>query len=123
DECTVGGFLVAPAYRRRRLGTALAEALREEAAKRGIRRVHTTVTVGWRPGVQFLRHLGFTVDTAPVEQHGNRNAGPRERPVHRAVLALGRRAGRCPPRGRPAWDVAGPLRGPCRTGPRPGYGP
>lgn len=94
DECTVGGFLVAPAYRRRRLGTALAEALREEAAKRGIRRVHTTVTVGWRPGVQFLRHLGFTVDTAPVEQHGNRNAGPRERPVHRAVLDLGRRAGR-----------------------------
>ena len=95
DECTVGGFLVAPAHRRRRLGTALAEALCEEAATRGIRRVHTTVTTGWRPGIRFLHHLGFTIDTTPAEQRGNRNTGPRERPVHRAVLDLDhRRTGR-----------------------------
>lgn len=91
DGCTVGGFLVAPAVRRRGLGTLLAETLCEEAAELGIRRVHTTVTVGWHLGVQFLRHLGFTVDSAPVGQRGNRNTGPRERPVHRAVLDLGRR--------------------------------
>lgn len=63
DECTVGAFLVAPAYRRRGLGTVLAETLCEEAAAQGVRRVHTTVTVGWRPGVEFLHHLGFTIDT------------------------------------------------------------
>lgn len=102
DECTVGGFLVAPAYRRSRLGTALAEALCEEAARRGIRRVHTTVTTGWHPRIQFLRHLGFAIDTAAVEQGGNRNTGPRERPVHRAVLDLGRRTGSQPPPGHPA---------------------
>lgn len=88
NECTVGAFLVAPACRHQGLGTALARTLREEAAHRGIVRVHTTVTDGWESGTAFLRALGFHVSEAAVAPGGNRNLGPGERGVRRATLSL-----------------------------------
>jgi GNAT superfamily N-acetyltransferase len=87
-DCTVGAFLVAPEYRRRHLGTALARALFEEARKQGVRRVHTTVTAGWQSGARFLDALGFTIGAAAAQPGGNRNVGSREKPVHQGVLEL-----------------------------------
>lgn len=88
DEWTIGAFLVAPKFRRQRLGTALAQALGEEARAQGVRRIHATVTAGWDSGIRFLESLGFSIDPAAARPGGNRNLGHRERPVHRATRDL-----------------------------------
>ncbi|MFF9480035.1 GNAT family N-acetyltransferase [Streptomyces sp. NPDC014733] len=87
-SCTLGLFLIHPAFRRRGLGSLVASALLRELAAENYTHVATSVTEGWRPGTEFLTALGFSFESPRLPAPANRNLGPGERPVIRARLHL-----------------------------------
>ncbi|MFD5715538.1 GNAT family N-acetyltransferase [Streptomyces pharetrae] len=84
DSCAVGCCLLAPHWRRRGIGTAVAGALLSAAP--AVRRVTATLAPGWAPGIAFARATGFQVASAPGVAVGDRNTGPAERAALRAEL-------------------------------------
>lgn len=89
DACAVGMFLLHPHIRRQGLGTLVARALLAELAGRGITRLSASAADDWRPGLAFLRSLGFTLDEPRSPATANRNPGPGERTVVPATLRFG----------------------------------
>ncbi len=73
DSCSIGLFLLAPAHRRRGVGTAVVRLLVEHARERGIGRVRVAVPAGWEPGIAFLTRLGFTFSESFDPRSGGAN--------------------------------------------------
>ncbi|HZF90576.1 GNAT family N-acetyltransferase [Streptomyces sp.] len=84
QSCAVGCWLLAPHWRRRGIGGAVARALLSAAP--AVRRVTAVLPPGWAPGTAFARATGFRVAGAPGVSVGDRNAGPVERAALRAEL-------------------------------------
>jgi GNAT superfamily N-acetyltransferase len=84
ETCAVGCYLLAPRWRRRGIGGAVAAALL--SAVPDVRRVTATLAPDWAPGAAFLRATGFRVADTPGVFVGDRNAGPAERAALRAEL-------------------------------------
>lgn len=88
DTCSLGLFLVHPAYRRHDLDSLVASPLLRELAAQGCTYVAASVTEGRQPGLTLLDHLGFSFETPGTPAGANRNLGPDERPVVPARLRL-----------------------------------
>ncbi|WP_123788251.1 GNAT family N-acetyltransferase [Phytoactinopolyspora halophila] len=87
QSCAIGTFLIAPSYRRHRAGTLAAHLLLDEARSAGLDHITATVPDGWRPGIEFLKSLGFEIgDIQP--RSTNRRIHDHEPPVRRATLTL-----------------------------------
>jgi GNAT superfamily N-acetyltransferase len=88
QTCSVGLFLIHPAWRRRGLGRAVSDGLLAEPTGHGIGEVLASVAEGWEPGTAFLRTLGFLLGAARDAGTANRNRGPGERPVLHGRLVV-----------------------------------
>ncbi|WUH92498.1 GNAT family N-acetyltransferase [Streptomyces sp. NBC_00433] len=88
DGCSLGLFLIHPAYRRQGLGRLVASALLRELAAQDYTQVVASAVEGWQPGTGFLAELGFSFEAPRTPGNANRNLGPGERPVIPARLRL-----------------------------------
>ncbi|WP_190158212.1 GNAT family N-acetyltransferase [Streptomyces litmocidini] len=86
--CSLGLFLVHPAFRRQGLGRLVASALLRELAGQDCTHVAASVAEGWQPGTGFLADLGFSFEAPRIPTNTHRNPGPGERPVVPARLRL-----------------------------------
>lgn len=86
--CTVGLFLITPAYRRRGVGAAVSGILLDLLRELQFDEVTASATEGWAPSSGFLQHLGFQIGDVQLASSGNRRTARNAAPVRRATLTL-----------------------------------